>query len=177
MSTPEAAAIPPVKKRKGRKLLMLGVPVLALVGGGGYAAVATGLVPIGGGADKVDPDQPQLVEEKGSTTAHPRYKYSYHRIEGAFTTNLKDSARFVQVELGVASRYDARVIERVQAHELPIRSAILGVLAQTPEETLSSPGGRVALQRRLRIAVNGVLTAKEGFGGVDDVYFAGLVVQ
>lgn len=175
MSTLEAVAAPG-KKSLLKKPLVLAAAGLAMAGGG-FTAYSAGLLPLGAAEPKAGEHTPQLAFEEGSTPAHPRYVTSYHKLEGAFTTNLAHSPRFVQIELGVATRYDARVVERVRKHELPIRSAVLAVLAQTPEESIGTEAGRKALQRRLRGAVNGVLTEKEGFGGVDDVYFAGLVVQ
>lgn len=176
-TTGAATAAADAPKKKSKKPLMLGIVVGALAaGGGGYYAMSSGLL---GGDDKpkVDPHTPVLELEEGSDAEHPRYKTSYYKLDGAFTTNLQNSPRFVQLELGVATRYDARVIERVKTHDLPIRSAVLGILAQTPEEAVATPAGRAALQRQLKAAVNAVLMQKEGFGGVDDVYFAGLVVQ
>lgn len=181
MSTPNATAAsapPDTAKPKGKgKLIIAAVGVVALGGGGAYAMLS-GLVPgMGGGAPAIDENQPQLQYEEGSSHANPRFVTSYAKIEGAFTTNLAGGARFVQIELGIATRYDARVVERVLKHDLPIRSAVLGVLAQQSEDAVSTPAGRAALQRALKAEINRVLTEKEGFGGVDDVYFAGLVVQ
>ena len=65
----------------------------------------------------------------------------------------------------------------VKKHELAIRSELLAVLADTPEEDVSSIPGKARLQKRLTAAINQVLTRTEGFGGVDAVYFKTLVVQ
>ena len=40
-----------------------------------------------------------------------------------------------------------------------------------------SPQGKIQLQKRLTDAVNEVLTEREGFGGVDNVYFKNFIVQ
>ena len=179
MSTPEKPDAPDAgsapSKRKPMKRLLLVVPLLAIGAGGAYAYTA-GLLPLGGKTQDVAP-APRPVLEPGSTAAHPRYKTSYYKIDGAFTTNLAGSSRFVQVEIGVATIYDATVLARVQTHELPIRSAVLGVLAQQSEDAVATPGGRAALQTQLRSAINHVLIDKEGFGGITDVYLTGLVVQ
>ena len=178
MSTPEVAlAVTPARKSRFRKPLVLGAALGVAVAVGGFAAWSAGLLPALGGGAGADEHTPKLQLAEASSPAQPRYVTSYHRLDGAFTTNLAASPRFVQVELGVATRYDARVIERVGRHELPIRSAVLAILAQTPEAAVATPAGRLALQRRLRDAINAVLVDKEGFGGVDDVYFAGLIVQ
>ena len=65
----------------------------------------------------------------------------------------------------------------VRKHELAIRSEILVVLADTPEEDAFTPEGKERLQKRLAGAINKVLTQTEGFGGVDAVYFKSFLVQ
>ena len=62
-------------------------------------------------------------------------------------------------------------------HELAIRSALLNVLADTPEADIGSLEGKERLQKRLTAAINQVLTKEEGFGGVDEVYFKSFLVQ
>jgi len=184
MSTPDPvppAAAPdtgaPAPRKRGRKRLLLALPVFAAaLGGGGYYAWSHGLVGRAHAKTVVAPG-PKLNVDPESDPAHPRYKTSYYKIEGAFTTNLQDSPRFVQVEIGVATIYDPLVLARVQTHEIPIRSAVLAVLAQQSEAGVTSPAGRAALQAQLRTAIDRVLVQKEGFGGISDVYVTGLVIQ
>jgi flagellar protein FliL len=42
---------------------------------------------------------------------------------------------------------------------------------------LATPQGKQALQKQLSKSINRVLREKEGFGGIDSVYFTNLVVQ
>jgi flagellar FliL protein len=65
----------------------------------------------------------------------------------------------------------------MKKHELAIRSAMLAVLAETPEEDAYSVAGKERLQKRLTASINTVLTDTEGFGGVDAVYFRSFLVQ
>ena len=65
----------------------------------------------------------------------------------------------------------------MKKHELAIRSSLLGVLADTPEEDVYTLQGKEHLQKRLTAAINQVLTDKEGFGGVDSVYFKTFIIQ
>ena len=58
-----------------------------------------------------------------------------------------------------------------------IRSAILVVLADTPDVDAHSAPGKDHLQKRLAAAINKVLTEEEGYGGVDQVYFRSFLVQ
>ncbi len=65
----------------------------------------------------------------------------------------------------------------LKKHELAIRSAMLAVLADTSDDSIQTPQGKEALQRRLTAAINKVLTETEGFGGVDAVYFKNFITQ
>jgi flagellar FliL protein len=60
---------------------------------------------------------------------------------------------------------------------VPIRSAILLTLSEQDGAVLSTPQGKHALQKQLARSINRVLREKEGFGGIDNVYFTNLVVQ
>ncbi len=186
MSTPDleargiteaAEAVPAARsKRGGIKRVAIGVLVLGLLGCGGYAWFA-GLLPFASHAAPQGPPQPALALTPDSTPARPHYKPSYLGIEGAFTTNLQGSPRFVQVEIGVATNYDPIVLAHVSTHQIPIRSAVLAILAEQTEAAMTSTAGRNALQLRLRGAINRVLMEKEGFGGISDVYLTSMVIQ
>ncbi|MFS0737589.1 flagellar basal body-associated FliL family protein [Sphingomonas sp. 1P06PA] len=106
-----------------------------------------------------------------------RYEATYYPIEQNFTANLRDSDALVQVALGVSTFYDSRVIDNLKKHEMPVRSAILMTLGDEDPVAITTPEGKKALQKHLTQAVNEVLREKEGFGGIDDVYFTSFIVQ
>ncbi len=106
-----------------------------------------------------------------------RYKVSYYPIEESFTSNLKDGEGLVQIGIGVSTYYDERVFQNVERHQMAIRSAVLLTLADEDASELASPGGKEELKADLKGAINSVLKAKEGFGGIDDVYFTSFVMQ
>jgi flagellar FliL protein len=83
----------------------------------------------------------------------------------------------VQVSIACSTHRDYRVVLWLKKHELAIRSAMLAVLADTTDESIQTPQGKEALQRRLTAAINKVLTDTEGFGGVDAVYFKNFIIQ
>jgi flagellar FliL protein len=60
---------------------------------------------------------------------------------------------------------------------LALRSTMLAVLADTPEADVNTIAGKEKLQKRLTAAINKVLVEKEGFGGVDNIYFKNFLVQ
>ena len=180
-----------VGKKGGKlKLILMIVGGIAVLGGGGVAA---GMY-VGGGHDKAkaeDPNRPKLVPREGADGhgegapgGHAkggidprRYQASYYPIEQSFTANLRDSDGFVQVGLGVSTYYDHKVLDNLKANDMPIRSAVLLTLADQDASTITSPAGKKALQHALKSAINEVLVNREGFGGVDDVYFTSFIIQ
>ncbi|MEZ5748344.1 MAG: flagellar basal body-associated FliL family protein [Caenibius sp.] len=83
----------------------------------------------------------------------------------------------IQLNLAASTRRDGRVLQWLKLHEIAVRSAILVELAATPEEDVYTVAGKQRLQQRLTAAINAVLVANEGFGGVDAVHFEAFVVQ
>jgi flagellar FliL protein len=146
----------------------------------------------GAHAEPEDPNQPKLVERSDAhESSHggkkPRqieeaidpskYKASYYDLAQNFTSNLRDSDGFMQVSLGVSTFYDQRVLDRVKEHEMAIRSAVLMTLADQDAFVIATPQGKKELQKKLKKAINDVLIEKEGFGGIDDVYFTNFIIQ
>ncbi|SOB80156.1 flagellar FliL protein [Sphingomonas guangdongensis] len=106
-----------------------------------------------------------------------KYASTYFTMEKDFTSNLKESAHFIQVGLAVSTPYDDRVISNLKTHEIAVRSAVLMTLGDTAEDDIFTNTGKEALQKRLVQSINAVLKQKEGFGGVGNVYFTNFVVQ
>jgi flagellar FliL protein len=191
----KAAAKQAEAKPKGGVLkLAVGAIALLLVGAGGaYGAFAAGLL---GGTAEHEPDVPKLVrkgdsdpyeapggkqgKEEGKVVlgeGGSEYRTAYYSFEESFTSNLADTSGMVQVDLAVSTRHDGRVLQWVKAHELAIRSAVLAQLAATPEDDVYDANGRKQLAERLTKAINEVLEANEGFGGIDAVHFKAFLVQ
>jgi flagellar protein FliL len=196
-AAPAADAPKPKGKMKGIIVTLVVALLFAGIGAGaGLYAAGAGLV---GGAHKaepeVDPNAPQLVkradadEHGGEKKTLPmgvetdkspdptKYKASYYSFEQPFTANLSDTDGFSQVGLGVSTFYDQRVLDALKENELPVRSAVLMVLAQQDSFTISTPEGKLKLQAALKVAINDALKQRTGFGGIDNVYFTSLVVQ
>ncbi|RXD04999.1 flagellar basal body-associated FliL family protein [Sphingomonas sp. UV9] len=201
----ETADAAPKKKGKIKKILIGGVALLVLVGGGvGAGVYASNAGLLGGGHAAVDDGKPKLVpksEQKhptegeggghGGDEAAPenhgmkppageggdKYASTYYPMEKEFTSNLQDSAHFVQVGIAVATPYDDTVITNLKTNDIAVRSAILMALGDTTEEQVMSSDGKRQLQVRLAKAINDTLKQKEGFGGIGNVYFTSFVVQ
>ena len=179
-------------KKGGGMTLIIGIVGALIVGAGGaYGAFAAGLL---GDSGSSGPNHPELVR-KGDSDPYPvpggdkdegpvvygeggsEFRTAYYTFEDSFTSNLADSAGLIQVELAASTQRDGRVLQWVHNHQLAIRSAILVQLAATSEQDLYSVEGKEALAKRLTDAINAVLEENEGFGGVEDVHFKGLLVQ
>jgi flagellar protein FliL len=184
--------------KKGKKGLMvkltLGLALIAAGGGGAFAMMQSGLISAGG-HEKED-NSPKLIRKGEKDPYAPpskdkdadsgaevfgeggsKYRTIYYSFSEEFTSNLKDSDALVQVSVAASTQRDGRVVMWMKKHELAIRSAILTVLADTPEEQVYSVSGKEQLQRRLAAAINDVLKQREGFGGIDAVYFRTFIVQ
>lgn len=191
----------PPKPKKGKGLLiklLIGLVLIAVGGGGTFALVQSGM--IGGMAGpaeaKKESNEPKLIRKGEEDPYAPKaegkeaeaapdvegeggseYRTSYYNFTEDFTSNLKNSSALVQINLACSTRRDGRVLLWLKKHELAIRSEILVVLADTPEEDVYTPDGKQRLQKRLTDTINRVLTKTEGFGGVDAVYFKSFLVQ
>ena|SRR6218665_1550595 len=178
-------------KKKGKKKLILLLLVVLLGAGGGYFALY-GLPGSGGGhaAEEAHADEPQLVVRDGVTASaearqrartgrpDPRvFKTTYIPLEGNFTSNLRGGDNFVQVGLGLSTFYDDKVKENVEGNMMAIRSAIILTLSEADPVEITTLSGKEALKNALKDAINRVLTNREGFGGIDDVYFTSFVTQ
>jgi flagellar protein FliL len=194
---------PEAKSGKSKKLLLIGVGATLLTAGG----AAGGMYLTGGVTGKEaeeDPHRPKLVErsdepaevpaegeegkialKEGTVTVEndrqkvdpKKFEVTYIGLDQSFTANLADGAGFVQLGISLATYYDGKVVQNVERQAVPIRSAVLMVLSQQDAAVLSTPHGKQMLQRDLTQAINDVLRQKEGFGGIDNVYFTNLVIQ
>jgi len=200
MSAAAPAAEAPKKKGKMKGILMMLIMAIVFAGGGVGAGLYAAGAGLAGGAHSeeapVDPNAPQLVKKDGhgeeghgekktlplglETDKSPdptRYKATFYAFEQPFTANLRDSDGFSQIGLGASTFYDQKVLDNLKENEMPIRSAILMVMGQQDSFSISTPDGKLKLQKELKDAINGVLKQRTGFGGIDNVYFTSLVVQ
>lgn len=191
------------KPKKGGGLivkLLLGVVLIGAGGGGVFALVQSGMLPGGNAGSHVKVDNnPKLIRKGEEDPYAPKsaeggkegegghaevdgeggseFRTAYYSFTEDFTSNLKDSDGLVQLSIAASTRRDSRVLLWMKKHELAIRSAMLAVLADTPEDDVYNIAGKEKLQKRLTAAINKVLTDTEGFGGVDAVYFKSFLVQ
>ncbi len=160
-----APGAPPRRRGLVGRLLL---PLLMLVVGAGAGVAGTlalpgllpGLLPAG--------------EKKPVPRAAP---IAYLEIDHSFTANLTDTGRFLQLRIAVSTLGGDPVLQAVERHRLAIIAAVLAVLGETGEGEVVAPGGRDALARRMRAAINDVLQRKSGIAGIDDVFIVTFVLQ
>ena len=109
------------------------------------------------------------VEEKFLTT--------YYEFPGNFTTNLRESKKFLQITVGVSTQYDEEVMVNVESHQLALRGIILGVMSEYSQDDVAGREGKQALADSIKDALNIFLEDKEGFGGVEGIHFTSFVLQ
>ena len=114
---------------------------------------------------------PKLVPEEEI------FATTYYEFPGNFTTNLKDSKKFLQISLGVSTQYDEQVMANVDSHQLALRSEILGIISEFTAEAVSNREGKKELADTLKQGINSILEEVEGFGGVENVHFTSFVLQ
>jgi len=69
------------------------------------------------------------------------------------------------------------VMQRVEDHQLALRSVILNVMSEYTEEDVKGMDGRERLAAALRVAINEKLMLLEQFGGIEEVHFTSFVMQ
>ncbi len=118
------------------------------------------------------------TDEKGKPVPQEeKFVTSYYEFPTPFTTNLKNSRKFIQAGLGIGTQYDASVIENLKKHELAVRSEVLLILADQTEADLIGIENRKKVQDKIRDGINMILTERERFGGIENVFFTTLVMQ
>lgn len=201
MKSDEAKPKPDKKQGRSKKMIMACVGVIALIAGGaaGGVLLTDGLESgpvedpnrpklvvrskeaapeIEGGDGKPVPKEGTVSVKSDREVADPKkFEITYFPIEQTFTANLADGGGFVQVGLSLSTYYDAKVIANIERQLVPIRSAVLLTLSDQDAAVLSTNEGKQLLQRKLTRSINSVLREKEGFGGIDNVYFSNLVIQ
>ncbi len=121
-------------------------------------------------AANASPEKKEAPEVKNFLT-------TYYEFSGTFTTNLRESRKFLQVGIGVSTQYDDAVMANVETHQLALRSEILGTMSEFSEEAVEGKSGRDELAKAIKDALNAELEELEGFGGIEYVHFTSFMLQ
>jgi flagellar FliL protein len=122
-----------------------------------------------------DNASPEKVSKE--TPEQENFVTIYYEFPGTFTTNLRGSRKMLQVGIGVSTQYDDTVMMNVEAHELALRSTVIGVLSEFGEEDVQGTNGKAALASALKEGINSKLMLLENFGGVEEVLFTSFVLN
>ena len=175
------------------KYIMFGLGGLALVGLG----LGAGFFVFGSKAADPSEEIEQIVErkmreaeeaaaaaaeadtgpEKKEAPEVKNFLTTYYEFSGTFTTNLKESRKFLQAGIGVSTQYDDAVLANVETHQLALRSEILGTMSEFSEEAIQGKSGRDELAEAIENSLNKKLEELEGFGGVEYVHFTSFMLQ
>ena len=126
-------------------------------------------------AEVAEDAEPAL--QKKETPSVDTFVTSYFEFDGNFTSNLRDSRKFLQLGVGISTQYDETVVENVELHQLALRSEILGTVSDFTEEDIRGKEGRDRLAAKMVEAINAKLEVLEGFGGINSVHFTSFVLQ
>jgi len=128
-------------------------------------------------AAEIEADNATPQKQSKDTPEEEVFETIYHEFPGTFTTNLSGSRKMLQVGIGVSTQYDDTVMMNVEAHQLALRSVILGVISDFTEDNVKGATGRDTLAVALRDSINAKLEALENFGGVEEVHFTSFVLR
>ena len=128
-------------------------------------------------AAEIEADNATPSKQSKDTPEEEVFETIYHEFPGTFTTNLAGSRKMLQVGVGVSTQYDDTVMMNVEAHQLALRSVILGVISDFSEDDVKGATGREKLAAALRDGINGKLEMLENFGGIEEVHFTSFVLQ
>lgn len=118
-------------------------------------------------------DGPQLLQLPDTN----RLDTLYHQFVPAFTVNVSNSRKVMQLNLTLSTHYDEMVIDNVIKHELAVRSAILEYLSFVTEEETLEVGFRQKVGDELALVINAELERNEGFGGIERILFTEFLMQ
>ena len=80
--------------------------------------------------------------KKEFTPEEEIFATTYYEFPGNFTTNLKESKKFLQISLGVSTQYDEQVMANVDSHQLALRSEILTTMSEFTSEDIAGREGK-----------------------------------
>ncbi len=132
-------------------------------------------------AEKLAAEEAAKAEANDKVSKEPpevdKFVTTYFEFPGTFTTNLKQSRKFLQLGLGVSTQYDDTVMGKVEQHQLALRSEILNIMSEFSEADIQGKVGRLALAKALADGINNRLIELEDFGGIEEVHFTSFVLQ
>ena len=158
-------------KPKAGKAALAKVAVIAVAFAGGAAAGGAGAVMAFASM------APVAKSEHGKTAEHIPSPVAYVEIDNAFTSNLTDTGRYLQLRIAVSTTGGEAVVAALTTHKPAIVAAVLAVLGDCAEADIADRAAKTRLKEQLRKAVDAVLKGKAEGAHIDEVFLTSLVVQ
>ena len=149
------------------------LPILAFVAGAGAGGAGAGIAVLKFAAPAGDHGSASHAE----APPPPAGPLEYVEIENAFTSNLADSGRYLQVKLSVSTFGGAEAVAAIGKHKPAIVSAVLAALGEARDADIETAKAKEQLAARLKDVINKALKSKGEPGLVEEVFFTSLVVQ
>ena len=121
------------------------------------------------------PGDPEKISKE--TPKDKVFQTLYYEIPGSLTTNLKGSRRFLQISVGLSTKYDETILTNVENHLPALKSVVLAALSDYTEEMVVGREARKLLAADIQSVMNEKLEELEGFGGIEEVMFTSYVMQ
>jgi flagellar FliL protein len=151
----------------GKTILIVLAATIGAAAGGFGAVIAAGSLGFGGGGGG-------HVKQAAAAAATA---VEYIEVDQAFTSNLSDTGRYLQVRLSLSHRGGGAVTAAVARHKPALVSAILGTLGEATEADVGSRDAKDLLRSRLKQVINETLRQNGTAEAIDNVFFTSLVVQ
>lgn len=119
--------------------------------------------------------EPQKVSKE--TPKDEIYRTLYFEFPEKITTNLKNSRRFLQLGIGVSTKYDEEILVNVENNLPALKAELLAALSDYSDEMIEGREARKTLAEDLRTVINATLEELEGFGGIEGVHLTSFVMQ
>jgi flagellar FliL protein len=150
------------KKGKGLKLAIIGVLVIAVLGGGGYFAL--GML----SSDEEGGGKANSAKDEKSTEPLPLYRMK------TFIANLAGGRGRRYLKVTMAMELSSQETENEMKQKLPqLRDEVLTILSSKAFEDIKDADGKVKLRKEIAEKANRVIRT----GKVRKVYFTEFVVQ
>lgn len=167
---PATADAKPAKAKgggAGKTILIVLAATIGAAAGGFGAVIAAGSLGLGGNGGG----------HAGEAAAPAPSAVEYIEIDQAFTSNLSDTGRYLQVRLSLSHRGGGAVAAAIARHKPALVSAILGTLGEATEADVGTRDAKDALRFRLKQVINETLKQNGTPEAIDNVFFTSLVVQ
>lgn len=168
----EATEVPAEKKGgMGSKILIAGGAVALLVIGLVVGPMLSGMLTSDDAGDDGDEGQTEVVVDDRPAL--------YVGLQPPLTVNFGGEVgqrHFMQVSLEFLAR-DQKIVDAVKEHDAVIRNNLLLLLGAVDYETVTTRAGKERVLADVLAEVQGILNARIGEPGIEQVYFTTLVVQ